>query len=145
MYSQGEFLYARICNLKMTQKCTRGRKKCVLTSKTICFDKFVISIFSRRCISQNCIEGEEVALSLSLQVLHVFPKAQCSRNFQNVKLRLDFIEIWLFYRHSDFTWNPILANANGPKMSFWQFQRFWTLTFGKFRTWKLLKFTKNQI
>ena len=65
MYSQEEFLYARICNLKMTQKCTRGRKKCVLTSKTICFDKFVNSIFSRRCISQNCIEGEEVALSLS--------------------------------------------------------------------------------
>ena len=74
MYSQEEFLYARICNLKMTQKCTRGRKKCVLTSKTICFDKFVISIFSRRCISQNCMEGDEVAHSLSLQVLHVFPK-----------------------------------------------------------------------
>ena len=64
MYSQEEFLYARICNLKMTQKCTRGRKKCVLTSKTICFDKFVISIFSRRCISQNCMEGDEVAHSL---------------------------------------------------------------------------------
>ena len=29
----------------------------------------------------------------------------CSRNFQNVKLRLDFLEIWSFYRHSAFTWN----------------------------------------
>ena len=26
----------------------------------------------------------------------------CSRNFQNVKLKLDFVEIWSFYRHSDF-------------------------------------------
>ena len=81
MYSQEEFLYARICNLKMTQKCTRGRKKCVLTSKTICFDKFVISIFSRRCISQNCIEGDKVAHSLSLQVLHVFPKGNRNLSF----------------------------------------------------------------
>ena len=42
----------------------------------------------------------------------------CSRNFQNVKLRLDFVEFWSFYLHSDFPWNPILANSNGPKMSF---------------------------
>ena len=42
------------------------------------------------------------------------------RNVQNVKLRLDFIEIWSYYRlrHSDFTWNQILVNSNGPKMSF---------------------------
>ena len=42
----------------------------------------------------------------------------CSRNFQNVKLRLDFVEIGYFYCHSDFTWNQILAKSNGPKMSF---------------------------
>ena len=47
-----------------------------------------------------------------------FSSALCSRNFQNVKLRLDFVEIWLIYRHSDFTWNQILANYNGPKMLF---------------------------
>ena len=34
--------------------------------------------------------------------------------FQNVKLKLDFVEIWSFYRHSDFTWNQILANSNSP-------------------------------
>ena len=28
----------------------------------------------------------------------------CSRNFQNVKLRLDFVEIWWFYCQSDFAW-----------------------------------------
>ena len=39
--------------------------------------------------------------------------ALCSRNFQNVKLRLDFVEIWSSYRHSDFMWNQI----------FWQFWR----------------------
>ena len=82
MYSQEEFLYARICNLKMTQKCTRGRKKCVLTSKTICFDKFVISIFSRRCISQNCIEGERKWHSLSYShLLHVLPKGNRNLSF----------------------------------------------------------------
>ena len=43
--------------------------------------------------------------------------ALCSRNVQNVKLRIDFAKIWLFYRHSDFTWNQILVNSNGPKMS----------------------------
>ena len=31
----------------------------------------------------------------------------CSRNFQNMKLMLDFVEIWSFYCHSDFTWNQI--------------------------------------
>ena len=43
---------------------------------------------------------------------------QCSRNFQNVKLRLDFVEMWSFYCHYDFTWNQILVYSNGPKMSF---------------------------
>ena len=42
----------------------------------------------------------------------------CSRNFQNVKLRLDFVEIWSFYCYSDFTWNQILSNSNSPKMLF---------------------------
>ena len=35
--------------------------------------------------------------------------ALCSRNFKNVKLSLDFVEIWYFHRRSDFTWNQILA------------------------------------
>ena len=44
--------------------------------------------------------------------------ALCSRHFQNVNSRLDFVEIRSFYCHSDFTRNQILANSNGPKMSF---------------------------
>ena len=28
------------------------------------------------------------------------------------------VKDWWFYRHSDFTWNQILANWNSPKMSF---------------------------
>ena len=39
----------------------------------------------------------------------------CSRNFQNVKLRFDFVEK-SFYRHLDFTGNQILVNLNGPKL-----------------------------
>ena len=42
-----------------------------------------------------------------------FPTPLCSRNIQNVKLRLDFVDILSFYRHSDFTWN-----SNSPKRSF---------------------------
>ena len=68
----------------------------------------------------------------------------CYRNFQNVKkLRLDFIEIWSFYRQSEseiqFWWIQTVQ-----KCYFWQFYRIWTLNFGKFGTWKLLKFIKNQ-
>ena len=51
----------------------------------------------------------------TLLILHT---ALCSRNFRNVKLRLDFVEIWLFFRHSDFTLNHSMANSNGPKMLF---------------------------
>ena len=48
----------------------------------------------------------------------------CYIDFQNVKLRqlrLDFVEIWSFYCHSNFSWNQILMNSNGPKMSFFAF------------------------
>ena len=40
------------------------------------------------------------------------------RNIENVKLRLDFVEIWWFYRHSNFVWNQVLANSNGWKCHF---------------------------
>ena len=73
------------------------------------------------------------------------PNALCSRNFQNVKIKLDFVEIWSIYNHFDFTRNQILANSNGPKMSFMAILESWALNFGKFGTWKLLRLTKNQI
>ena len=34
---------------------------------------------------------------------HQVKHTLCSRNFQNVKLRIDFVEIEYFYSHSDFT------------------------------------------
>ena len=44
-----------------------------------------------------------------------------------------------------FTWNPVLARIQTvQKRHFWQFYRLWTLNFGKFGTWKMLKFTKDQ-
>ena len=45
----------------------------------------------------------------------------CSRNFQNVKLRLDFVEIWSFFPPLRFYVKSNFANSNSPKMSFWQF------------------------
>ena len=68
--------------------------------------------------------------------------ALCSRNFQNVKLRLDFHEIWSFYRHSDFTWNSILANSKGPKMLFLAILKVLNFDFGKFEKPSCAKFTK---
>ena len=70
--------------------------------------------------------------------------ALCSRNFQNLKLRLYFVDVWSFCCHSDFTWNQILAKSDGQKMLFWQFSNSELWIFGKFGIWKLLKFAKKQ-
>ena len=40
-------------------------------------------------------------------------------------------------------WNQILANSNGPKMSFLAILE--TLNFGQFGTWKLLQIAKIKI
>ena len=44
--------------------------------------------------------------------------ALCSWKFQNVKLRIDYVEVWSFYRNTDFTWNLSLVNSNHPKLLF---------------------------
>ena len=76
---------------------------------------------------QKCIQAKQTQIHAMWYDIHsgevyLFSKSQkvssvalCSKNFLNVKLRLDF-EIWSFYRNSDFAWNHILANSNGPKM-----------------------------
>ena len=72
----------------------------------------------------------------------------CSRNFQNVKLMPDFVELWLFYRHSDFTWNQILAHSNGKKMSFLAYFRdseLWILVNLGLENFRTSKIAKNDI
>ena len=69
-------------------------------------------------------------------------KALCSRNFQNVKLRLDFVEIWSFYCHFNFMWNQILVNSKSLKMLFlaiWEILGNLELLKSKFRTSKIVK------
>ena len=68
--------------------------------------------------------------------------ALCSRNFQNVKLRLDFVAIWLFYHHSEFTGNQILVNSNGPKMLFLVILEGLNFDFSKFEQLSSPTFTK---
>ena len=68
----------------------------------------------------------------------------CSRNFQNVKLRLDLVEIWSFYRISDFTWNQLLVNSNGPKMLILAILEVLNFDFSKFEQLSSTKFTKIQ-
>ena len=96
-----------------------------LTTLVYCCE-IVVDIFflQKRILSSSLSLSSSSSSSSSLKLIFarwtngLLPLALCSRNFQNVKLRLDFIEIWSFYRHSDCTWNRILVNSNGPKMSF---------------------------
>ena len=60
-----------------------------------------------------------------------------------MKLRLAFVQILSFYRHSDFTWNQILANSIGPKMSFLAILEVLDFDFSKFEQLTSPKFTKN--
>ena len=74
-----------------------------------------------------------------------------------MKLRFDFVEIWSFYRHSEFKWNQILANSNGPKMSFLpilevlnfdcsQFEQFFnTYVFYQISKFRVSKIAKKDI
>ena len=66
----------------------------------------------------------------------------CSKNFQNVMLSLDFIEIWSYYCCSDFTWNQILVNSYGPKMLFLPIWKVLKSNFSKFEQFSSPKFTK---
>ena len=68
----------------------------------------------------------------------------CSRNFQNVKLRLDFVKIWSFYHHSDFAWNHLLVYSYGPKMLILAILEVLNFDFSKFEQLSSTKFTKIQ-
>ena len=68
----------------------------------------------------------------------------CSRNFKNVKLRPAIVEIWSFYRHSDFTWNQILGNSNSQKMLILTILEVLNFDLSKFEQLLSLKFTKFQ-
>ena len=75
--------------------------------------------------------------------------ALCSRYFQNVKLSLGFVGIWSCYLHSNFTWNPILANSNSPKMTlnfdFFKFEQLSSPKFAKNSKIRVSKIAKNDV
>ena len=73
------------------------------------------TIYGRIAYSNHKTYSIGICLNLSVFKLAL---SLCSRNFQNVKLRLEFVEFWYLYCPSYFTWNRILANSNGLKMSF---------------------------
>ena len=64
----------------------------------------------------------------------------CSRNFQNVKIRHDFV-----YHHSDFTWNHILGNSNNPKLLILTILEVLNFDFSKFEQLSSPKFTKVKV
>ena len=76
-----------------------------------------------------------------MQVINEY-SALSSRNFQNVKLRLEFITILSFYRHS----NPITYEIEFwqiktvRKCHFLQFQRFSILIWATFKSQIYQKF-----
>ena len=59
-----------------------------------------------------------ILTKLEIRFLKVLFHYLCSRNFQNMKLRLNFVKIWSFNLNSDFAWNQILAYSHSSKMSF---------------------------
>ena len=94
-----------------------------------------------QCSASSRIQHLKGKNSLSFVIFLRF--ALCSRNFQNVKLRLDFVEGWSFYCHSDFTWNLILVNSNVTNMSFLAILEVLNFDFIKFEQLSSAKFTKN--
>ena len=67
----------------------------------------------------------------------------CSRKFQNVKLRLEFVENLIILPPLRSTWNQILANSYSPKMSFWAILEVLNFAFSKFEQLQSPAFTKN--
>ena len=70
--------------------------------------------------------------------------AICSTNFQNVKLRPLFVEMWIFYRYYNFTWNQISASLNSPKLPYLAILEVLNFDFSKFEQLSGPNFTKIQ-
>ena len=75
----------------------------------------------------------------------IYTYSLCSRNIQNMKLSLDFVEIWSIYCHSDFTWNQIWQIQTDQNVIFGKFRDFelWILVILRLEKW--LKFTKIEM
>ena len=71
--------YARLCNLKMTQKCTRGRKNVSQQAKQYVLTSLSSQFFPED-VYPNCIEGEVPLFSVPA-ILHVFPKGNIKLSF----------------------------------------------------------------
>ena len=69
--------------------------------------------------------------------LHYAPKTSKMQSFS-----LESFVIWSYYRHCSFTWNQILVNSNGPKMSFLALEVH-NFVFDKFEQLSSPKFSKN--
>ena len=83
------------------------------SEKYVCFPRYIVLVF--------WVQHLSITISTQQSILKTkYPL--CSRNFQNVKLRLHGVGVLRFYCHSNFTWNQILLNWNGQKCDFWQFQ-----------------------
>ena len=95
------------------------------------WDETFLGFDSWRKVSKDASKVSSVAKSL------------CSRNFQNVKLRLDLVEIWWFYNFSDLTWNQFLLNWNGQKMWFLTILKGLNFDFGKFKPFLKSKIHQN--
>ena len=88
---------------------------------------------------------EAMASSLAYKLYSIvktcLQKTLCSRNFQNMKLRLDFVKIWWYYHNSDLALNQILEKSNDPKMSFLAISEGLNFYFSKFEQLTNPKFT----
>ena len=95
-YSSLPFLRSYGCERK--EKRHSSNDNIIHIRTTFCL-KFIWLVSSLPTSSSSRIT---LMRSLPAQIEILLPSL-CSRNFQNVKLKLDFVEIWSLYRHYDFT------------------------------------------
>ena len=89
------------------------------------------------------VEKFEQPLVQQIEVRNHFIKSQCSRNFQNVKLRQHGVECLQFDSKSDFTWNQILVHSNSQKCHFLALLEFLNFNFSKLEPFLKSQNTKN--
>ena len=114
-------IYARWGSCILKVSCKKKRKSWWMT-KTFSVQK-IISLVTFRLpkYHKKCSHLIFLEIFLQLQTHLFWTPTLCTRNFRNVKLRLDFVEIW------QFTASPILHEIQFwqikmiKKYHFWQF------------------------
>ena len=104
---------------------------------------------SKNFIATSAIDSKKfrssstVTLSLISPEKHILNYCSMLQKLSKCEVKDWLCWIWSFYCHSNFTWNQILANSNGPKMLILTVLEVLNFDFSKFEQHSSPKFTKN--